>query len=258
MADTQQLIDTLKRLLKARGITYAAMSRSVGLSEASVKRLFSARTFTLARLDQFCAALDIDIFELARLARGGASVVREMSDSQEAALARDAKLLSVFYLLLSDWSAQDILARYVLTRAELTRLLVRLDRLELIELMPEDRVRLKVPKRLRLHPGGPIDRVHGKRVLVDFTAAEFDRCGGRFRFEYRELSQASYELLKRKLDQLTSEMIELAELDGTLPPAERTSCGMLIAIRPWSLSMVTGLAPRTAAPARSVVRNIPR
>jgi transcriptional regulator with XRE-family HTH domain len=246
MSDTARLIDTLKKLLKAQGHTYADVARRVGLSEASVKRLFASKTFTLARLEAFCRVLDIDFFELAKLARGRADEVREMSERQEAALAGDARLLGVFYLLLSDWSVGDILASYALTRAEATRLLVRLDRLDLIEFGPHDRVRLRVPKRLRLHPGGPIHRAHGKRVLDAFIAAEFDRIGGHFRFEYRELSKASYELMQRRLDRLAAEFLELAELDATMPSKRRQTTGLLLAMRPWALSMVTGLAPREA------------
>ena len=64
------LISTLKRLRKTRGATYADLAEKFRLSEASVKRLFSQRTFTLERLEQVCAALEIDVFELAKLSRG--------------------------------------------------------------------------------------------------------------------------------------------------------------------------------------------
>lgn len=247
MTDSRQLIDTLKRVLKSQGITYAEAARRLDLSEASVKRLFSARRFTLERLDHFCRVLEIDFFELARLARGRDAEVREMTDKQEEALARDATLLGVFYLLLSDWNAADILARYELSRPELTRHLVRLDRLGLIELLPQDRVRLKVPKLLRLHPGGPIHRAHGMRVVNDFIAAEFDHAGGYFRFEYRELSKASYELMQRRLARVIAEFLELAELDATLSSGQRETTGLLVATRPWELSRVTGLKTKTAS-----------
>jgi transcriptional regulator with XRE-family HTH domain len=245
MTDTTRLLDTLKKLLKAQGLTYAEIAPRIGLSEASVKRLFSARTFTLARLEAFCRLLDIDFFDLAKLARGRADDVREMSERQEAALAHDAKLLGVLYLLLSDWTVADISAGYELTQPELTRLLVRLDRLQLIELLPHDRVRLKVPKLLRLQPGGPIHRAHGKRVVDEFIAAEFDRVGGHFRFEYRELSKASSAVMHRRLERLTAEFLEIAELDGTMPSRQRETIGLLLAMRPWALSLVTGLTPRT-------------
>ena len=87
MADTELFVEALKKVLKSRGLTYSALAQRVHLSEASVKRLFSRRTFTLARLEQFCGVLEIDFFELARLARGKSSDVREMSLKQEEALA---------------------------------------------------------------------------------------------------------------------------------------------------------------------------
>ncbi len=244
MADTHAIVDALKKLLKTRGLTYAAVAQRIGLSEASMKRLFAEETFSLLRLGQLCDMLEIDFFDLAKLARGRSEVVREMSEAQEAALAADAKLLGVFYLLLSDWSAADVLAGYVIEPPELTRLLVRLDRLALIELLPGDRIRLKVPKLLGLRFGGPIQRRHGKRVLDEFIAAEFDRVGGHFRFQYRELSKTSFALLTRRLERVTAEFLEFAELDASLPARRRESVGLVVAMRPWALSLVTGLTPR--------------
>jgi len=247
MTDTHQLVGALKKLLKAQGLTYAAVATRLGLSHASVKRLFSAETFTLARLEQVCRLLEVDFFDLARLARGRGESMREMTERQEAALARDARLLGVFYLLLSDWTADEIVAGYQIGRPELTRLLVQLDRLQLIDLMPRDRVRLRVPKRLQLRRGGPIHRAHGKRVVDEFIAAEFDRFGGHFGFEYRELSKASYALMQRRLERLATEFLELAELDAAMPAARRETIGLVVAMRPWALSLVTGLAPRRSS-----------
>ena len=48
---TITLVDALKRALKGKGITYAAVAEGLGLSEASVKRMFSRRDFTLQRMD---------------------------------------------------------------------------------------------------------------------------------------------------------------------------------------------------------------
>lgn len=249
LTDTHQLVDVLKQLLKTQGLTYADLAHRLGLSHASVKRLFSARTFTLARLAQVCRVLEIDFFDLARLARGRSESTREMSERQEAALAQDAKLLGVFYLLLSDWTADEILAAYELSEPALVRLLVRLDRLQLIELLPKNRVRLRTPKLVKLRPGGPIHRAHGKRVVDEFIAAEFDRIGGFFRFEYRELSKASYALMQRRLERLAAEFLELAELDAALPSRRRETIGVLLATRPWALSLVTGLKARPGSAA---------
>ena len=95
---TSGLVEALKKLLKARGVTYRQLAAGLGLSEPSVKRLFSERTFTLQRLEQVCQVLEIDFFELAKLARGASTTINEMTIEQEQILAKDSKLLGVFYL----------------------------------------------------------------------------------------------------------------------------------------------------------------
>lgn len=241
---TEQLLDALKRVLKSRRVTYADLAARIGLSEASVKRLFSQQTFTLARLQQVLGALEMDFFELARLARGAGDAPQEMTEVQEQALASEPHLMGVFYLLFNDWQPAQILARYELAEAELTRLLAKLDRLQLIDLLPNNRVKLRVSRHLRLKPSGAIRARHGQRTMADFLAVEFDRHGGHFLFDFRDISPASFAVMQRKLDRLAAEFNELAELDSTLPPEQRQSIGLAMGMRPWRIGQVTGLKER--------------
>src|SRR5690606_20745269 len=50
MSETAAIIEALKRDLKRRGLTYRDLAKKVGLSEASVKRVFASKSFTLQRL----------------------------------------------------------------------------------------------------------------------------------------------------------------------------------------------------------------
>lgn len=241
---SEQLIDALKRVLKSRHVTYADLARRIGMSEASIKRVFSQRTFTLARLQQVLGALEIDFFELAKLARGASDAPQQMSEAQEHALALEPRLMGVFYLLFNDWQPAQILARYELTEAELTKLLVKLDRLMLIELLPGNRVKLKVGAHLQLRPSGAIRAKHGQRTMAEFLAVEFDRYGGHFRFEFRDISPATFSVVQRKLDRLAAEFNELAELDSTLPTDQRQSTGIVLGMRPWKIGQITDLKER--------------
>lgn len=241
---TAALVEALKKMLKARGVTYKALAASVGLSEPSIKRLFSERTFTLQRLEEICAVLEVDFFELARLARGAAATVDQMTLEQEKALADDSKLLGVFYLLFNDWQPADIQANYVLTHAEVLKLVLRLERLRLVDLLPHDKVRLRVPKTVRLRRHGPVRIVHGPAVLGDFMNANFEKARGAFHFEVRELSKASVALLEKRMERLAAEFNELAELDAYLPAGQRDTIGMALAIRPYVVSWAMGLKPR--------------
>jgi len=44
---TRAIVETLKKVLKARGMTYADLAHALRVSTPTVKRLFSQRTFTL-------------------------------------------------------------------------------------------------------------------------------------------------------------------------------------------------------------------
>lgn len=241
---TDQLLDALKRILKSRRVTYADLAHRIGLSEASVKRLFSQRTFTLTRLQQVLQALEMDFYELARIARGAGDAPQEMTEAQEHALASEPQLMGVFYLLFNEWQPAQVLARYEVSEADLMRWLTRLDRLQLIDLLPGNRVKLKVSRHLRLKPGGAIRAKHGQRTMAEFLAVEFDRHGGHFLFEFRDISAASFAVMQRKIDRLAAEFNELAELDSTLPPEQRPSIGLALGMRPWRIGQVTGLKER--------------
>jgi len=169
-----------------------------------------------------------------------------MTREQEKVLAADSRLLGVFYLLFNDWQPNDIHERYLLTRAEVLKLVLQLYRLGLVELLPHDRVKLRVPKTLRLRRDGPIRAAHGKSVVATFIQADFEETGGLFRFEVRELSKASVALLKKKLERLATEFNEIAELDSYLPSGERETIGMALGIRPYVVSWAMGLKPRAA------------
>ena len=240
-AHTSTLIRALKATLKSRSLTYEDLAKRLQLSHASVKRLFAEETFTLKRLEEICNALEIDFFDLARLARGASADTDEMTTQQEQALAGDARLLGLFYLVFNDWTVEEILETYNIGKADCTKLMLQLDKLRLIELGANNTVHLRVPKKLRLQRDGPIRRAHGKSVVNDFLQADFAAMGGSFRFEFRELSRASVAHLERKLDRIAQELHELAELDSYLPPEERNTIGLAVGMRPWTMSWVTGL-----------------
>jgi DNA-binding Xre family transcriptional regulator len=246
MASAEQLITTLKKVLKSRGKTYADLARGLDLSEASIKRLFSEKTFTLQRLDEVCRLLDMDLFELARMARGEADALRQMTLAQEELLASDRKLLGVFYLLRNNREVADIVRDYELSEPECIRLLVKLDRAGLLELLPGNRVRLRVSRHVRHRPSGPLRQKLGAEMVNDFLSVRFDEHGGHFRFEVGELSAASAAMLQRKLDRLAAEFYELSELDTHLPPDERTLYGIALGQRPWrGAAEISGLRRRS-------------
>ncbi|MDX1375620.1 MAG: helix-turn-helix domain-containing protein [Burkholderiales bacterium] len=244
MPGRPQLIQTLKRSLRARGLTYRDLAHALGLSEPSVKRMFSRGSFSLARLEAVLAVLELDFYELARLARGSAPGADVLSLEQERALAADERLLSVFWLLQNGWRAEDILAQFTISRSALTLALGRLARLKLIDWGPRERVRLRVAQDFQWRAGGPVKKAYGRRVLQEFLAARFGGGLELLRFEARELTPESAAVLKRRLERVIVEFNELAEVDAGLPSTRRDGMALLVACRPWAFSVVNALKRR--------------
>jgi len=247
-ASQRSLIAALKRRLKQEGLTYAALAPQLGVSESSVKRLFSQGRFSLTQLLLCCSALGTDLGTLCQSQAARAIEQRELSIAQEKALAAEPRLLLVFHLLMQGWSLADMGRDYAIRGAERTLLLAQLDRLGLIELLANDRFRLRVPRDFRWRMNGPVRRRFGADVLREFMLDRFQGERALLRFEVRELSEPSLQVIRRKLERLAQEASELAALDAALPVERKHSVGLALAMRPWVFSLAAAL--KSAAQSR--------
>ena len=240
-----RLVDALKTCLRARGLTYGELGAKLGISEPTVKRMFSRGTFTLARIEQILEAIELDLQELARLAREGSARPIELTSDQEAALAQDERLFSVFWLVQNNWSFDEILAAFAIPRAHLTGCFARLERLKLIRWGPRKRVRLLVRRDFRWRDGGPVKKTYGPRVMGEFLDARFKAPLEFLRFESRVMSPESAAVLKRRLERVVMDFNELAEVDSSVPSGRRVGVALLTACRPWEFSSVQALKRRS-------------
>ena len=95
MAQARALVGVLKQVLKSRGVTYAEIARRLGMSEASIKRVFAKGSFTLERLDKICDVLGIEITDLAKMVEHESERVVQLTLQQEKAIVADPKLMLV-------------------------------------------------------------------------------------------------------------------------------------------------------------------
>lgn len=238
---TRAIVETLKKVLKARGMTYADLALALRVSTPTVKRLFSQRTFTLERLEEILKLLELDFHELARMSHGRRTGPAELSVEQEGALAKDARLFTVFWLLCNEWRFEEIVSEFRVGAAQITSYFARLERLRLIDWRPGNRARLRVPKHYVWRAGGPLRKAYGLKVVTEFMRARFDSPQDAFHFEAQELSAESAIVVKRRLERVAAEINELVEIDAATPAKKRVTLGVLLACRPWSISIVHAL-----------------
>jgi transcriptional regulator with XRE-family HTH domain len=233
MAQARALIEALKQVLKSRRITYAQVARRLGMSEASVKRVFAKQRFTLDRLDKICGVLGIEITDLAKMVEHEAEGVDQLTLQQEAEIAADPKLMLVAVNALNHWTLDEIVDRYAISKIECIGLLARLDRLRIIDLLPNNRVRVIVGRNFSWRPDGPLQRYFRDQLEANFFGSRFDGKGERLAFVSGMLSRNSNAVIQQHMRRLETEFTELHNQDADLPLDERFGTSLLIAVRPW-------------------------
>jgi transcriptional regulator with XRE-family HTH domain len=238
MNQTTQLLNTLKKCLKVKGITYQHIAQKLNLSEASIKRLFSAQTFSLKRLEEICGLLNLNFYDLAKISLNNDNIPSMLTVEQERVLSEKSKLFVFFYLLLNGREPVSIINDYKITEKESLKFLLELDRLKLIELYPDNRIRLLTQKNITWRKDGPITLKYDSQIKKEFLNAPFDQMDERMRFEFGKLSDGSQSVMLKKIDLLFREYYELTEIDKTLPLEKIHNTGLMIAFRPWIFSLI--------------------
>ncbi len=233
------LIAALKRCLKLRGLTYKDLARSMNLSESSVKRLFASNNLSLRRFEQVCEIVGLSIFDVSKMAREEDTIhePHTLSIEQEQALADDLNLLIGFHLILNGWDFEQIKGAFAWSEPEVIKILTTLDKINLISLMPGNKVNILTAHNIRWRKDGPIRKSHEQLVLGEFLKDKFVKEDQFLDFEILELSPASINILKRKIGLFLKEVNELATMDYSLKRESKKSTGVLLAMRPWIYSL---------------------
>ena len=254
MAQSALVVERLKQELKVRGITYAQVGVAIGLSEASVKRLFSKRDLTLGRLDAICAVAHLELTDLARGIDAEERLLGALTERQEATIVADPVLILVATSALNLSTFDDILETYALEAHQLVEAFVKLDRIGFLRLLPNNRYRLLVARTFRWLPNGPIQRYFRENANAFFDCA-FDGPDEFMVLLNARLSKAHAASLIDRLQRLAKDVSEQHIDDARLPPSQRHSMSLLLAVRPWQLGFMQKLErppPPPAAAGRKV------
>ena len=236
MSQAAALLRTLRRELKAQGVTYADVAVRLQLSESSIKRMFSESKLSVDRLDALCKIVGLEISDLVQKMGEERQRIEMLTKEQEREVADDQKLLLVAICALNLWAFQEIVDTYAITEHECIQLLAKLDRLKLIELLPLNRYRLAVANDFRWISNGPIQRFFREEVQPDFMRSTFSAAGEKLVFRSGMLARGSNATMMKKMDKLMAEFKELHDEDAGLPLEQRFGSSLLVALRPWELA----------------------
>ena len=237
MATVQELLDTLKTELRRRRVTYARVGEVLGLSESSVKRLFSEGDMSITRLQKICELADLDIGSLSALSEESRRQLKALPLEDERTLVGDEKLLLLAVHLMNGWSYQRVLNTYHIEPAEGQQSLTRLDRMKLIELHPGNRVRVLISPDFQWLKGGPIQRFFEKSVQGAFFESGFSGEGEMRMVLNGWLSMQSIKGFHDNIRRLAREFEAQKQTDKAVPLSERKGTTLVMAVRPWALEI---------------------
>lgn len=237
MSQVTALLETLKQALRAKGLTYRDVAKLLGLSENSVKRLFAEKSFSVTRLEKVCELLDLELSDLVKKMVEGRERITMLTEDQEREVAGNTKLLLVAICIFNYWSFEQILAEYDLTETELIQLLVKLDRLRIIDLLPLNRIKLVVDKNFTWRTNGPIQNFFQQYAQPEFLNAKFQEEDEALIFTNGVLSENSRIAMLRQLKKVAAEFYRLHEEDAALPLTQRQGSSLMLALRSWDFSV---------------------
>ena len=231
MSGTQQITASLKKLLRQAGITYAQAADELGLSEASVKRLFAQETFTLQRIERLTKLAGAELIDLIRLSDDELERIEELSLEVEQALADEPQLLLCAVCVINRYQFHEVLELYSIDPHKLQRLFAQLDRLQIIELLEGNRYRMRLSRGFRWRSGGPIESYFVNSIFNGFFDRSLIRSDNQFRFAWGTVTPETAQHFVERLRILYEEFNEAADRDSKLSIEKRQGSGLMLALR---------------------------
>lgn len=230
MTTEMQLMAALKSLLKQQGKTYKDVAKWLELSEGSVKRLFSKGEMRIDRLITILSHLGRDISDLVNTMNAKSKQISQISEAQERELVADIPTLLTALAVLSQLSFDDIVKHYHFDALQVEKALLKLDKMQIISLLPNNHYRLNVQANFRWLAGGPIQRFFMENLAADYVSEPLGD-GDELLMLGAMLSDASNKRLDRLMDDFLQHFQQLNITDRPLPLAEKNTTFVVLAKR---------------------------
>jgi len=127
---------------------------------------------------------------------------------------------------------EEIVRLYGIDEAQCLRLLLRLERIGILELHERNRIRLRLSRAFSWIPDGPMMRFV-KAQADEFFAHRFDQPGELMRLVSVRVSREAQVALLKRIEQVVQEYAEQHAADARLPLAQRHPVTLLLGIRGW-------------------------
>jgi transcriptional regulator with XRE-family HTH domain len=232
MAQHLTVMRLLKQLLKAKDLHYSDVAKALNLSESTIKRLFSQQNIDLKRLGKICHLVDMELSDLFSLLKTSKSI-SQLTLEQEKILVSDPLLLLVAVCVVNGWKICDIVEYYDINEPTCTKHLIYLHKINIIDLLPNNRFKLKISADFSWLSDGPVQNFFQKNIQQEFFSSRFVEDDETLVVRHGLLTTNSCEELQKKLSEMSDAFNNKCQADQILPFQQRHGCVLVIGMRRW-------------------------
>ncbi len=212
----KNLIANVKELLRKREMTYSDLAKEIGMSESGVQKVFSGDDISMSRLLQICDAVGVSLGAIVDQAETLTSNEINFDSEQEKFFLDNPNFFDFYWALSSNqFNPAVVQEKYGLDDLSLQKYLLKLDKLGVIELHENNRIKFeKVNASYWLNESHLAKKMIG-RYQVEFVKDSLRREQGCYNsmFEVpmtpelqKELFNALQELYKKYFEKASKEL----------------------------------------------------
>lgn len=221
--NTKMIFSALKEELKQAHISYKDIALSLNLSESSVKRMFSKEKMPLNTFIKICDLHNIDIGNI--INRSNDTLFNQLSEKQESIIAQNDKSILITSCILNGYTLKEIIQEYNLEYTEVLKMAILLDKIKIITLLEQDRIKLNISKTFTWIKDGPIESFFKTHGIADFLNAS----KATYKFNFSLLNKDDVEEINKSIIDL---IINFSQ-KSTKKTNSSENYGLLIALHPW-------------------------
>lgn len=117
------------------------------------------------------------------------------------------------------------------------QLLAKLDRLQILHLLPGNQVRMRLSRSFSWRRNGPIQRLFEGQIQSEFFRSRFNGPGELRLVLNGMISNTSLDQLHQRLNRVAAEFEDLVREDRNVLGPDTLLSTMVLAIRPWTMKM---------------------
>lgn len=171
----QKLTCELKRVLKERGTTYAALAQQLGMSEANIKKILSKSDGKVSTLNQICECMGFTFFELAHWSNSPTIELTYITEEQEAFFIENFEYYKFFCeLVIQKKSVPEIQRDHRLNGQSIRAYISGLEQIGIVFVWPDGSLRINLKEPIAMKRSGKLRALVQEKFAHSVIANQFD------------------------------------------------------------------------------------